>query len=336
MSYILVGDTHIGTKKSSKRYHSIAITMFQEVCDYAKEHDIKYLIQVGDFFDNRKALTHSSIECAITIADMLEQTFDSSYFIVGNHDTSSKDTMFPHSLMIFNEHKKIHVVDKPQLYDNILMLPWMFNIKNDMVDADICIGNFDINGADMNSSGTVSRNHFLNFSDFSKYRLTLSGHYHTPKLYAHNVKYIGSPYQLTFNDINSTRGFWVMDTRDCNVNFIPFHDYPHHLAYNDKSEDIGDIEDNIVRLTFYNDYGIDGNKAIIDRFRELNPYSLRIKYARLDDGMTEETINEDIMVKTKLDILQEFHEKSELSEGVDLALLQKVSESIYKEMKGDE
>lgn len=336
MRYIIVGDIHIGTKKSSKRYHKVVIDLFEEICCYANDNDIRYLIQVGDLFDNRKALTHSSIECALEVGEMISEVFDESYLIVGNHDTPSKDTMFPHSLQIFNKFDDIKVVDEPFVIQEyqIVMLPWLFDVDN-MPDGKICIGHFDINGAKMNTSGTTSRNHRLNFSDFSKYDITLSGHYHTPGNYGHGVTYIGSPYQLSFNDMGSTRGFYVLDTEDDDnvLTFVEFDNYPKHISITDKTTQLDNITDNIIRLTFTDDYGIDGNKEVIDKIRELNPYSLRVKYARLDDGMTDEQIQEDVSIKSKLDILREFHDKSDLPEGINKVLLDKLSTTIYKEMR---
>jgi len=332
MKYIIVGDTHIGVKQSSHKYHGIINDLFVDICDFAKTRGIHRLIQVGDMFDNRKALSQTSIDCALSVADMVSTSFARSYFIVGNHDTPSKDTMFPHSLIIFKKYQNITIVDKPTMIDDaILSLPWMFDI-DDMVDARICIGHFDINGAMMNSSGTTSRNHRLNFSDFSKYELTLSGHYHTPNKYNHNVMYIGSPYQITFNDMSSKRGFYVLDTDDLGMEFVEFCGYPHHLSFTDKSRDIGDIEGNIVRLVFTEDHGIDGNKEIIQRYKGLNPHSLRIKYARVDDTMTDEEIHESVSIKSKIDVLHDFYDKSDLPDNINPILLKRVSESIYKEM----
>lgn len=333
MKYIVVGDTHIGCKQSSKTYLNVATTLFDEICEYALDNDIGYFIQVGDLFDNRKALTHAAIECALAIGDKVSTHFTESYFIVGNHDTASKDTMFPHSLMIFKEHEDITIVDRPMhiSQSDILLLPWLFT-EEDMHPAKICMGHFDINGAMMNASGTVSRNHRLNFKDFDKYQITLSGHYHTPAIYDYGVRYVGSPYQLTFNDMDSARGFYVLDSDTLEMEFIEFHKYPKHFRYSDKSEEIGDIEGHIVSLTFTDDYGMDGNKEIIDRYRQLNPYSLRVKYAKVDEGMTDEEIDEATLVKSKLEILGEYHSKADLPEGINLVILNKISESIYKEM----
>lgn len=333
MKYIVVGDLHLGVKGSSARYHQVALSLVREICQYALTNKIESLIQVGDMFDNRKALTHDTIDTALTIVSMFNDSFLTTHLIVGNHDTSKKDSMFPHALAIFDEFISVNVVDHPfTTSDGILMLPWLFEM-DDMIDAKICVGHFDINGAMMNSSGTTSKNHMFNFSDFSKYKLTLSGHYHTPNLYQHNVRYIGSPYQLTFNDMGSSRGFYVLDSDTCEVEFIKFSDYPHHFSYTDKSTDISNIEDHIVRLTFTESHGIDGDKEIIERFRALNPYILRVNYANVAEGMTEETISESVMVKEKLDILLDFYDKSALPDSINMVLLKKLTQSIYKEMK---
>lgn len=337
--YILLGDLHVGVKNSSRVYLSVALELAKEIIIYANSVGITKLIQVGDFFDNRKALTQDAIEVANAIMDMFSQYFDITYLIVGNHDTSKKDVLFPHSLSIFKKYPKVKIIERPHITDDgILMLPWLFSI-DDLVPANICIGHFDINGATMNSSGTVSKNHLLNFSDFSKYKMTVSGHYHTPNtLYPHNVKYIGSPYQLTHNDAGSDRGFWEMDFdfEDNGLEFIRFDKYPHHYTITDKTTDIGNLEGGIVKLVFTESYGIDGDREIINNIRKLNPLSLIVKYANLSDNMTDSVVSEDVMVKEKIDILYDFYDKSEVPENINPALLKKITESLYKEMKNNE
>jgi DNA repair exonuclease SbcCD nuclease subunit len=335
MKHILIGDLHLGIKGGSRRYLEIAEDLINFVISYAKEHDINHLIQVGDTFDNRRALTHDTIDTALEIARRVNEFFSESYFIVGNHDTANKDSMFPHALQIFEEFENIKVVDEPLKVNNILMLPWIFYPETDMIDADICIGHFDINGVMMNSAGTLSRNHRLNLSDFSKYKLTISGHYHTPNVYNHNVHYIGTPYQLNFNDIGSDRGFWVVDDKTFDMTLVRFDNYPHHFSYTDKSNDIDNIEGHIVRLVFTEDHGIEGNKDIIEKFRSMNPYSLRVKYARVDEGMTNDSITEEISVKNKENILLDFYNKSTLPDGINMVLLNKITKSLYKELRDE-
>ncbi len=337
MKAIILGDMHLGVKNSSATYHNAAVELSKQIIDYAIDHSINTLIQTGDLFDNRKAISHDTIETSHNIVTRFNDFFDMTYLIVGNHDTANKDTMFPHSLIMFKEYNRVCVVDKPCFDNGIVMLPWIFNMEDMNISsvADICIGHFDINGAVMNSAGTVSKNHNLNFSDFAKFKMTISGHYHTPKKYIHNVWYVGSPYQLTHNDAGSKRGFWVLDT-DLNneaLEFVEFTDYPHHYSYTDKTISIDDIEGHIVRLTFTENHGIDGDKAIIEKFQKLNPYSLTVKYANMSDGMTEEEVSSAVMVKDKIDILYDFYDKSDLPESINLVYLKKITQSIYKGMK---
>jgi DNA repair exonuclease SbcCD nuclease subunit len=336
MRAIVVGDKHLGVKGSSAKYHDVAVKLSNQITKCASDLGIEVLIQTGDFFDNRKAISHDTIDTAHDIVTRYNDFFTMTYLIVGNHDTAKKDTMFPHSLVMFKEYKNVCVVDKPTCEENILMLPWIFNME-DLVDADICIGHFDINGAAMNSAGTISKNHRLNFSDFSKYKMTISGHYHTPKVYSHNVRYIGSPYQLTHNDAGSKRGFWILDTDadDESLEFVEFTDYPQHFSYTDKTKDISGTTGNIVKLTFTESYGIDGDKLVIEKFQKLAPYSLNVKYASLSEGMTAESVSESVSVKSKIDILYDFYEKSDLPDNISMVTLKKVTDSIYKGIVND-
>jgi DNA repair exonuclease SbcCD nuclease subunit len=333
---IVLGDLHLGVKDSSDTYHNMAILLSNQIIKYAVDHSIGTLIQVGDLFDNRKAISHDTIDVSHDIITRFNNFFDMTYLIVGNHDTAKKDTMFPHSLVMFKEYGNVCIVDKPTREENILMLPWIFDM-NDMKDAEICIGHFDINGALMNSAGTVSKNHNLNFSDFSKYKMAISGHYHTPKTYINNVWYVGSPYQLTHNDAGSKRGFWILDTDfdDGKLEFVEFKDYPHHFSFTDKNINIDNIPGNIIRFTFTESLGIDGDKRVINSIRELNPYSLTVKFANISDSMTDEEVSEVVMIKDKLNILYDFYEKSALPESISLEMLKKIANSIYKEIKGN-
>ncbi len=46
------------------------------------------------------------------------------------------------------------------------------------------------------------------------------GHYHTPQDLAPNVRYIGSPLQLSFKEAGITKGFWTYDTETGEVEFV--------------------------------------------------------------------------------------------------------------------
>lgn len=327
---ILIGDTHLGVKDASHVYHKVAIDLFTEVAEYAKLNNIDTLIHTGDFFDNRKRISVITIGIASAIGKIINEAFKKSYMVVGNHDTYYVDNMEPTSLDILEPFKNIHIIKKPTKIGNILLLPWLFN-DSDMEDAEILIGHFDINGVKMNSADTVSKGYRLNLSDFSKYKKVYSGHYHTPGKYG-NVEYVGTPYQITFNDRDSERGFYVLDTDLCSVDFVPFHNYPVHRVITDKTDvQDTDIKGNNIRLVFTDDYGIDENEEIISNIRGMMPNSLQIITFAMSETFTNESIDEVNDTMDGIELLIDFIQKSELPTGIKENVLVKLSESIYKE-----
>ena len=329
MKYIVCGDTHLGHKKSSPMYHNVLKDLFSDICEYADTHNITKMIHMGDFFDNRNHITITSIDVAQYIGDMLSEQFEKVYMIIGNHDTTKKDDMFPTSLSLFKDYINIDIIGEPIKKDNILMLPWLFN-KDEMIDADIVLGHFDINGFPMNVSDTKSEGYPLNIGDFKKYNLVLSGHYHLPSEIS-NIKYVGSPYQLTFNEAETQMGFYVLDTDTLILELINFDKYPHHKTFKDIDLPEG-IEGDVIKLIFTDDYGITKNSEIIERYKQLKPYKLKVKPYYIDQTFTDDVIDVDDMILDKDELLYSYLDKSELPEGINLMFLKKLVGKLQEEL----
>ena len=337
MDYILITDSHLGIKKGNDTYIEVYTSFIYEVCQYANDNKIKTLIHCGDFFDTRKSLSLKVIDVATKIMDQLNATFDDIYLIIGNHDTFLKNTMFPHSLLIFKEYSNVHIVDKITNVQNIVMLPWLFDIdsfKESKMDAEICIGHFDINDIQMNVSGYTSLGYDLNKSDFKDFEMVISGHYHMPSTDDH-ITYLGSPYQLTFNEMGCKHGFYVLGSNTMSLMFHEFTEYPKHVIYKDTDEIKNDIKGNNVKLIFTKDHGIDMNTQIIHNIDSHQPNSLKIDYFNLSATMTDEVIDGNIEIMSKLDIMFDFYDKAELPDGIVLAILKKMTKNMYNEIKGE-
>ncbi len=336
MKYILVTDTHLGIKKGNNTYIQSNIKLFDNICEYAHTNKIKHFVHAGDFFDTRKSISVNVIEISLDIIETLEDTFDSITLIIGNHDTYLKNQIKPTSLSIFKEHDKVRIIDEPYVIDNILFLPWLFDkeVLSD-ISAKICIGHFDINGIEMNASGFTPLHQKYSISDFSAFDMVLSGHYHVSSNNS-NIKYLGSPMQFTFNEMDCTTGFYVLDTNTLELDFIEFTDYPkHHIIKDTDDISISDITNNNIKLVFTKDHGIDKNTEIIRDISIHNPNDLKIDYYNLNTGMTDDDIDIDIEIKTKLEILFDFYDKSDLPDGIKCDILYKVTRNLYNEIKGD-
>jgi hypothetical protein len=56
-------------------------------------------------------------------------------------------------------------------------------------------------------------------SYFKQYKQVLSGHFHT-KSSEGNITYLGTPYELTWNDESDPKGFFIFDTETHGIEFI--------------------------------------------------------------------------------------------------------------------
>jgi DNA repair exonuclease SbcCD nuclease subunit len=340
MKSILVADTHLGVRQGIQLYNDINTKLFTQMCEHAEEHNCEGFIHLGDFFDNRESIKIKTILTALSIMEMLDRTFPEIRLIVGNHDTIYKDDVYNSLLRIFERFREDIIVDRPQMmYGNILMVPWLFDteIFENHHKADILMGHFDIVGCKMNEHGSISE-HGYNISDFKNFEQTYSGHYHTPGVYEPNtICYLGSPFQTTFNDVGGQRGFYEFnhDTHACK--FIEFTDYPKFIRVRDTDQfdemKPSYIKGNIVELIFTEDHGIEGNIAIVEQVKNMEPMTLNAKYVSIDDSMSQEDIvEEDIEIHDHLDMLREYYNYSEQPEHIDIKMLNKMTETIYKEI----
>lgn len=335
MKYIIVADTHLGVKKGNDVYIQSTISLFDQICKYASDNKIKSIIHCGDFFDTRKSLSLKVIDISQEIMSSLEDVFNSIYLIIGNHDTYLKNQIKPTSLSIFNEHDKTYVIDRPYTINNILLMPWLFD--KSLLDGNlcnICIGHFDINGIEMNSSGFTPLHQKLKIGDFKNFKKVISGHYHVPSI-TNNIHYLGSPMQFTFNEINQTTGFYELDSETTRLKFIEFDDYPKHIIITDEYKYTpAEIRNNNVNLIFNKDYGIEENTKIIHNVNDCNPNTLNISYFNVSDTLTKD-VSENPDIKNKKMMLMEYYKKSDLPSNIKYDILKNIIEKLYIEMKGE-
>ena len=133
MKIAILNDTHCGTRNSSDIFLDNAAKFYNETFfPYLKEHDIKQIVHLGDYYDNRKAI---NIKCLHHnrkhFLEPLRQLGIRMDIIPGNHDTYYKDTNTPNSLkellgFFINE---VAILEKPTVLEygslKLALVPWM-------------------------------------------------------------------------------------------------------------------------------------------------------------------------------------------------------------------
>lgn len=223
MKICLLGDTHFGVRNDSKAFHAYYEKFYSEVFfPYLKEHNIKTILQLGDLFDRRKYINFLSLaESRRYFFDPLIQNDIKLYTLIGNHDIFWKESLSVNSPdLLLKDYNNIVVMNSPTnlILDNfaIDIIPWVCKENEDEISDFImdsvtpyCAGHFELAGFKMmqgiDNHGGVDR------SFLEKYDQVWSGHYHTASN-EDNIRYLGTPYELFWNDCDDRKSFYVFDT----------------------------------------------------------------------------------------------------------------------------
>ena len=231
MKIAIISDTHFGHKNDSLFFLEESLKFFEEqFFPYLYQNNIKDVIHMGDLMDRRKYVNFNTLH---QVKDRFIRFFADNninlHITLGNHDTFYKNTNFINSINeLFGDSKNIILYDKPTelQFDTLKIgiVPWITNDnENDCLDflqttsASILIGHFEINGFEVvtnirHSSGSDSEM-------FSKFDKVLSGHFHLRQS-KQNIHYLGTQYELSFGDVNSKKGFSILDTDTRELEFI--------------------------------------------------------------------------------------------------------------------
>ena len=280
--FVVLGDLHLGIYNDSETWHKVAINLVNEIHGYCIENNITTVFMLGDWFHNRKHINTKTQHITHKIAKMIKPL--KVIILVGNHDCYFKNTITPNSLELFKEYNHINIIEETTIIDDIALVPWNGELKK----AKYCFGHFEISGFHMNDNYVCSKG--IDKNKFDVYDKVLSGHFHTPSR-QNTIIYLGAPYQQTFNDVGGKRGYYVFDNGE--LSFIEFTNYPHFMKHNASDKATGEIVGNIVRLTFFEDYGEKKNQAIVDDVLGKNPLQLHVDFKISKDitGDSQEEVN---------------------------------------------
>ena len=254
MKIAILGDCHLGARNDSPIFHAAFKKFYSDV--FFKEleaRNINTVIQLGDLWDRRKYINFQ------TLAYSKEYFFEplkakniNMVTLLGNHDVTYKNTLEVNSsILLLKEYDNITVIKNPQTLEfdetSICFIPWICadnadECKSEMTKtkAEICVGHLEIAGFEMyrghpSDEGTSS-------SEFSKFDMVFSGHFHHRSTKG-NIWYLGTPYEMTWQDYADQKGFHIFDTETRSLEFIP-NPYSSfcRLEYDDKDKEIQKLE----------------------------------------------------------------------------------------------
>lgn len=265
MKICLLGDTHFGVRNDSKVFHSFFEKFYKETFfPFLKKNKIDTVIQLGDLFDRRKYINYLSLtECLRYFFKPLKDNNITMHTLIGNHDIFWKEKLSVNSPdLLLKDFDNIHIHQSPTKIKlgelGIDMIPWICK-ENEKEVLDfvknsknkLCIGHFELDGFLLNP-GTLNVGG-RNSKFLKKYEKVFSGHFHT-KSKKDNIEYLGTPYELFWNDYKDTKGFYVFDTKTLDTEFIKNENRIFYkFKYNDSKEDF-DLNEFIKTINKLKDF----------------------------------------------------------------------------------
>ena len=231
MKVALITDQHFGAREGSTIVLEHQKKFYEDIFfPFLQSTGIDTVITLGDFFDKRKYTNNYIIEQSKKIFfDKLAENKIQTYMIIGNHDCYFKNTLFPNTPdLLLGEYDNIYTISHPLVWEihgtPIAMIPWIcqenYDAAYDVIKnskSDICMGHFEISGFQMYRG--VESHGGLSVSLFDRYDMVFSGHYHHRSTKG-NITYLGTPYEMTWQDYADPKGFHVFDLETRELTFI--------------------------------------------------------------------------------------------------------------------
>lgn len=326
----MLGDTHLACKNGSVIFAKHQQKFFDNVLlPFVQQYNYP-IFQLGDLFDQRKFINFAGLETATSgFLDKLPKSTIMNV-LIGNHDIYYKESLKVNAPSLLLKHyTNINVITSPTTIDGIDVIPWITDENRSNIQqfienstSKICCGHFEIAGFSMQRG--IPSHGGLDTKMFNKYKLVLSGHYHTRSTIG-NITYVGTPYELTWSDYRDQKGFHVLDTETLELEFIenPYTLY-NSFIYNDiESFNISDIDEDqvfekYIKIIVANKTDYFKFDQFVAKIQSYNPYDIKIIENFSSKPLGE--INEEIHLQDTLSVLDSYVDSMQLTDVNDIKI----------------
>ena len=207
-------DIHFGMKSGSRIHNQDCEDFVKWFCEEAKAAGAETCIFLGDWHHNRATTDVSTMNYTVSNLERLNETFEKTYFMVGNHDLFYKDKREINSIEFMRLFPNIVPITDIFTEGEVTLLPWLVgeewktvkDIKSRYVFGHFELPYFKMNAMiEMPDHGELQPNHFIN------QEYVFSGHFHKRQTKG-NVTYMGNAFPHHYADAwDDERGMMFLD-----------------------------------------------------------------------------------------------------------------------------
>lgn len=255
---LLIGDTHNGANGNNARLLQQNVDLYDRLRKIIKAHNIDFCVDLGDFFDDREKIDVKTL--GVVRNKMLKDLPVPFYFIVGNHNLYYKNSTLVNNLTeTIGDLPNVIIVDQFKEVGGIDLIPWITPSNAEYITELVrtstnkwCAGHFEFNGFPFDKSRIADVKEKISVNTFYHYIAVFSGHYHIAS-HKGNIKYIGTPVQLTWIDADVEKKVVILNT------------------------DTGEQRELLSSDSLYHQYTLDENGNGLEDIRKEEIYTKRVK-----------------------------------------------------------
>jgi DNA repair exonuclease SbcCD nuclease subunit len=338
----VVSDLHLGVHQNSEKWLNESLKFAKWFREELFQKSVRDIIIPGDFFHDRTDINLMTIQYATRV---LEEWKDFRIWMIpGNHDCFYKDNATVTSVSLFKGYPNVKLFEKTETLirdkRNITFVPWGDTLDN-APKSDVIIGHFELNGFKMNSfkmcEGGEDCDHILDKGD-----IVLTGHFHLRQERRSKkglVLYVGTPYEMDYNDMGSDKGYHILDLSSLGVEFV---EYPHTtkhkkikvsdlIAHKDNLNDYltKEVKGNVVTFVVDRELDFDKIGALVQKLQLYEPLAFKGTDVIRKTENAIDTVNQQVTVQTE-QLITEFVKGMELEDSEEVLKLVLELYSKYK------
>ena len=313
MKIAIITDTHFGARNDNLNFNEYFYKFYENIFfPTLEERGITTCVHMGDVVDRRKFISFRiANDFRKRFINRFQELGVDLHIIIGNHDTYYKNTNKVNSMeeLVGSDRFKIYTAPEVVKFDDtpILFMPWInssvYEVSMNQLEtakADILMGHLHISGFEM-YRGQIGDGQF-DSKLFRRFDTVFSGHFHHKSDDGH-IFYLGTPYEIFWNDFNDPKGFHIFDTGTRELERIvnPYTLFK-KIYYDDTDNDYNehDVEqyrDNYVKLIVVNKKDLYQFDRFVDKLLLADAHDVKIveDFSELDAS----NVSDDIVKNTE-------------------------------------
>lgn len=237
-SAITFTDIHLGMKNNSAAHNQDCLEFVLDMINAAKIRGIKTCVFIGDYFHNRSAVNIHTLDVGLQILDLLNTSFDKTYFLVGNHDMYHKNRRDITSINMARAFDNIHFINEITTIDDCTFIPFMVDDEYKQLPSlrsKYVFGHLELPGYMLNKMTQMQDHGKETEESFNGCEYVFSGHFHKRQMKTlktgTRIIYTGNTFPHNFSDAwDDDRGYMILNHGQ-EPEFIQWKDAPKYRTF---------------------------------------------------------------------------------------------------------